>query len=102
MIDTNEILNGEYDGLLFNSVPEAARCMLLDHLTVSGEHGPEYALEIAYTHGQEAIMAEIRYCYSYTEAQLEAISDAWDAAVEWLTDEATKEFDTTFDAADLF
>jgi hypothetical protein len=102
MIDNNEILNGEYDGLLFNSVQEAARCVLLDHLTVTGEHGPEYALEIAYTEGQANIMAEIQHCYSYTQDQLGAISDAWDDAIEWLTNEATKEFDTSFDAADLF
>lgn len=102
MIDTNEILNGEYDGLLFNSVPEAARCMLLDHLTVSGEHGPEYALEIAYTEGQERIMEEIRFCYDYNAEQLKAISDAWDYAIEELTELVGREFDTSFDAADLF
>jgi hypothetical protein len=40
-----DILNGTHAGLIFRSVSEAARAMLLDHLTVMGEHGPASALE---------------------------------------------------------
>ena len=102
MIDNNEILNGEHDGLLFGSVREAARCVLLDHLTAMGEHGPASALEAAYSTGQQGILAEIKFCYDYSAEQLQAISEAWDDAIEWLADEASKGFDASFDAADLF
>ena len=98
-----DILDGTHAGLIFRSVGEAARAMLLDHLTVMGEHGPASALEVAYTEGQESIMAEIRFCYDYNTDQLKAISDAWDDAIEYLTDEvAREEEDDSFDAADLF
>ena len=97
-----DILNSEHAGLIFRSVSEAARAMLLDHLTVMGEHGPASALEVAYTTGQESIMEEIRFCYDYNAEQLQAISDAWDDAIEYLTDEVAREEDDSFDAADLF
>ena len=105
MTDNNtnlEILNGEHAGMLFRSERAAACAMLTDHLSAMGEHGPEYALEIAYTEGQERIMEEIRFCYDYNAEQLKAISDAWDYAIEELTELVGREFDTSFDAADLF
>jgi hypothetical protein len=36
-------------------------------------------------------MAEIRFCYDYNADQLKAISDAWDDAIEYLTDEVARE-----------
>ena len=105
MTDNNtnlEILNGEHAGMLFRSERAAACAMLTDHLSAMGEHGPEYALEIAYTEGQERIMEEIRFYYDYNAEQLKAISDAWDYAIEELTELVGREFDTSFDGAGLF
>ena len=95
-----EILNGEYAGLLFDSVRAAARCLLVDHLTSNGEHDAERALEIMHTEGREVVLNEITF-YGYNAAQVEAVADVWDDVVEYLTEEVELDFDTSFDAENL-
>ena len=96
-----EILNREYNGSTFQTVADAARALLVDHLSALGEHGPEYALEIAYAEGRESIAREVRFVYDFNDAQVEAVADVWDDVIEYLTEEVERPFDTSFDAENL-
>ena len=82
-----DIINRQWAGSIHNSINSAAVACLIDTLTAGGFHSAKEALVFTEEgNAKQATLDELKEELGFNEEQLEVLDDAWEDAIEKLTE----------------